>query len=269
MDRLLVLRLESSGCAAEAIFNGVPLLRVDGRCRLAWMAVHEYTLAGANALSLVLQPGPATLPPGAPALAPAPQLSDGTAWATLRLLLPRMGASASPTLARTLGQIDWAPPANDIWEAPLRLDTRVEMPAGFPRWRWLDAPVISDPAELRRDAAAFLRDIAVGLARGNPEPLVQASRLRLEDFAQAYQQALPDVVARLRQHIVDLHAIAALQPALPSADTLALRSVAGGRMVECLGLDGAPFLRSVAEPHGPLSWPLRLAAIDGRFYVLR
>lgn len=258
MERLLVLRLESSGVAAEAVFNGVPLLRVAATQTVATVAVHEFTFHGANEVELVVQPGAAE-----------PQLSDGQAWASLRLLLPRVGSVAHPASARTLAQIDWAPPADEVYEAPVSLQRSVELPIAFPRWRWLDAPVIPDSPTLKRDVAAYLLDAAVGLARGNPEPLIQASRLRLEDLASAYQRNLADDVGRLRLQVQQLHAAAPLKPVLPAPAKLVLRPVAGGRLLECLAGDGSPFLQSPVAGGGTVAWPVRLAAIDGRFYVLR
>ena len=258
MERLLVLRLESSGCAAEAVFNGVPLLRVGGAQTVATVPVHEFTFAGSNDVELVVHPG-----------AEEPQLSDGQAWASLRLLLPRVGSVAHPSSARTLAQIDWAPPADEVYEAPVRLPRSVELPIAFPRWRWLDAPVIPDSPTLKRDVAAYLLEAAVGLARGNPEPLIQASRLRLEDLALAYQRNLADDVARLRSQLLQLHAAQPLKPTLPATAKLLLRPVAGGRLLECLAGDGSPLLQSPVAGGGHMAWPMRLAAIDGRFYVLR
>lgn len=258
MERLLVLRLESSGVAAEAVFNGVPLLRVTATQTVATAAVHEFTFHGANEVELVVQPGAAE-----------PQLSDGQGWASLRLLLPRVGSVAHPASARTLAQIDWAPPADEVYEAPVSLQRSVDLPIAFPRWRWLDAPVIPDSPTLKRDVAAYLLDAAVGLARGNPEPLIQASRLRLEDLALAYQRNLADDVARLRLQVQQLHAAAPLKPVLPAPAKLVLRPVAGGRLLECLAGDGSPFLQSPVAGGGTVAWPVRLAAIDGRFYVLR
>ena len=56
---------------------------------------------------------------------------------------------------------------------------------------------------------------------------------------------------------------------LPAPAKLQLRPVAGGRLLECLGGDGRPFLHSVRAGGERVEWPLRLAAVDGRFYVLR
>lgn len=264
MERLLVLRLEVAGCTAEALFNGVPLIRASATAPVATVPVHEFAFAGGNTIELVAHPAA----PGAPDT-PEPMLSDGQCFASLRLLLPRTGGVAHPGSARTLAQLDWAPPADAVFEAPVRQQRSVELPINFPRWRWIDAPVVPESPTLKADVARYLLDIAVGLRRGNPEPLIQASRLRLEDLAQAYQRNLADDVGRLRVHIQQLHAAEPLQPALPAAGKLLLRAVAGGRLLECLRPDGSPLLQSPTAGGGSIAWPLRLAAIEGRFYVLR
>jgi len=264
MERLLVLRLESVGVAAEALINGVPVARTGPSRRVVTVPVHEYTLAGANEVELHVEPSP----PGAEA-APQPLLSDGTQAASLRLLLPRIGQVAHPANARTLGELDWAPPADAVTELPHVLRGRVELPIAFPRWRWLDAPPVADPGALRAPVAKFLQGLALGLARGDPEPLVQAARLRFEELAQAYQHALADDVGRFRLRIQRWHAEQPLKPAMPRADALLLRPLAGGRLLECLAPDGEPVLASPLLGGGRAVWPLRVATIEGRFYVLR
>ncbi len=266
MERLLILRLACSGCCAEAVLNGVPLARVGAAQAVVSLPVHEYWLAGGNALALLVHPGP---PGAAPAPVPEPRLSDGQAWASLHLLLPRVGGLADPASARTVAQLGWAPVADELYQAPATVATTVNLPIAFPRWRWLDAPVIDDLPAIQADAADYLLEIALGLARGNPEPLIHASRLRLEELAAAYQRPLADDVARLRQQVQRLHALQPLKPALPSAAKLMLRPVAGGRLLECLNLDGQPLLQSPVAGGGTRQWPLRIAAVDERFYVLR
>lgn len=264
MDRLLVLRLESVGVVAEAELNGIALGRTSASQRVITIPIHEYTLAGANELSLVIEPPP----PGAPVVT-QPALSDGQCGATLRLLLPRVGQVAHPENARTLAQIDWAPAAGEVSELPATLRRTVELPIAFPRWRWLDAPVIPDPSAALAVLVPFLQTVALGLARGDPEPLVLATRLKLEDLAQAYQRNLADEVGRLRVHVQQAHARQPLKPVMPKLDTLRLRPLAGGRLLECLGPDGGPALHSPGPEGTKLSWPMRVALIDGRFYGLR
>lgn len=264
MERLLVLRLESVGVTAEALFNGVPVARTGPARRVVTVPVHEYTLAGANEVELLIEPPP----PGAEA-APQPLLSDGKQAASLRLLLPRIGQVAHPANARTLAELDWAPPADAVTDVPFALRGRVELPIAFPRWRWLDAPPVDEPQALRAPLARFLQGLALGLARGDPEPLILAARLRFEELAQAYQHALADDVGRFRLQVQRWHAEQPLKPAMPTADKLLLRSLAGGRLLECLTSGGEPVLASALAGGGRAVWPLRVAAIEGRFYVLR
>lgn len=268
MDRLLVLHLEARGCRAEAVYNGLPLLRLDAAAGgRAWTTVHEYTSQGRNHLELVIEPGP-------PLLAmPLPQarLADGQGAARLTLLLPRVGASISPSSSRCLADLGWAPPAEDLWQSPLRLAVEVEVPAAFPRWRWMDLPEMADPAVVPPLIDRWLLELVHALARGNPEPLIQASRLRLEDLALAYQTPLTELVNRWRQHWRDLHATALpLGAPLPGPDTLGLRPVAQGRLLDCLSADGrTPFLTLPRPDGGALQWPLRVGVIDGRCFALR
>ena len=56
MERLLVLRLQTRGVAAQARLNGFTLAQLDATGGTQTLAVHEYTLAGANRLELVVEP---------------------------------------------------------------------------------------------------------------------------------------------------------------------------------------------------------------------
>lgn len=264
MERLLVLRLETLGVAAEASLNGVPLARTTARGGAVTVPIHEYTAAGANQLSLVIEPPP----PGGTA-APQPHLSNGRRGASLRLLLPRIGQLAHPENARTLAQIDWAPLDGEVTEVPHTLQQVVDLPIAFPRWRWADAPPVPDVQPLLGPAAAFLQGLALGLLKGDIEPLVLAARVRFEELALAYQRNLADDVARFKQSMQALHAAQPFAPAMPKADALLLRPLAGGRLLECLRPDGEPVLQSPAAGGGRIAWPLRLAVIEGRFYVVR
>jgi hypothetical protein len=279
MDRIVVLRLEVAACCAEAALNGVPLLRLASPAGppaaagttaanpvVALLPVNEFTLQGLNELTLTVQPAP----PGAPDDAPSHSvLAERAGAATLQLLLPRVGQRAHPAHARTLTQLDWAVGAGDAYDAPLVRSQRVELPIGFPRWRWLDAPVLPDTPALQAAGLRFLQELASALMRGDSEPFVQATRLRLEEMAQAYQRPLADEVGRLRAALQAWHAAGALQAALPEAAAVRWRRVAGGRLLEAVTATGAPAWCFTGIDGTPRAWPMRLAQIEGRFYALR
>ena len=56
MERLLLLRLASVGCAAEARLNDFSLGRTPAAGGVLTLSVHEYVLEGDNALELVIDP---------------------------------------------------------------------------------------------------------------------------------------------------------------------------------------------------------------------
>lgn len=283
MERLLFLRVDACGCEAEVLLNDIPLVRLPARPAAAegparplqaCVPVHEYTLAGLNRLSVVLYPRPLSEvvwsagDPAAPP--PTPRLADGHSWIKVRLLLPRMGQPASDTSARTLGQLDWALAENTRYDTPLTLQQQVELPVAFPRWRWLDAPVIDLTPALRMQVLAFVQQLAMDLAQGNPESFLAATRLRFEELALAYQRPAADDVQRFRAHLQQLASTKSLRMQTPEADSLLLRRIADGRLLECLTPDGQPLLRTqTSETGSQHAWPLRLAVVEGRFYALR
>lgn len=270
MERLLVVRLDVQGCAAEVLLNGIALARADAARPRAIVPVHEYTLAGGNRLELVVWPAAPVLPLGTPAPAPLALTADGLSAARAIVLLPRVGNPIDERDARTLAQLDWAPPAGTAYEAPLSQQQDVTLPVSFPRWRWLDAPPVTPSAELTQAALAWLQPLTQALQAGDVEPFIAATRLRSEEIALAYQRRPEEELQRLREHLIGLHEAGTLKLAPLAAESLHLRPLAGGRLLECLDAAGLPALRTLPDADGQVhAWPLRLAAVEGRFYALR
>jgi hypothetical protein len=267
MERLLTLRLQARGWHAEAWLNDVPVARVTPASPLACVPVHEYTLSGANRWRLVIAPPAAGAPGAAPAML---VLADGQQAARLDLLLPRIGQPVSEHSARSLATLDFAPPAGERVSTPKVIDAELDLPVRFPRWRFIDAPVVEVDAALKTRALAFVQELALALAAGNAAPLIEAARLRFEEIAAAYQRPVADDVTRFRSAIERLYAAKALAIAPPQADAFVLRRCAFGRLLECLDAKGQAVLASNAASDGMARrWPLRLAVVEGRFHVLR
>ena len=270
MDRLLAVKLDTTGCEAEVRLNGVPLGRADAARPSLIVPVHEYIVSGSNRLELVAWP-PQVLPAGAAAPPPVPPLtSDGLQGATVRILLPRIGGAIHESSARTLAQLDWAPPAGTRYEAPATLSEDVSLPVSFPRWRWLEARPHPAPAALHPQALALLQALAQDLARGDVDRFIAAVRLRTEEIAHAYQRRPEDEAARLRSDLLALHAAGRAAWVPPAAEALWLHPIAGGRLLECLDPAGGPALHTEPDALGQTcALPLRLGAVDNNLYVLR
>ena len=266
MDRLLMLRLHVQGCSAEALINDIPVGRVGSGAGGLSLPVHEYLLDGANEVSLVVNPAPAGSKP-VPAL---PRLAEGVVGARLRLLLPRMGQVGSELEARTVAEVVWGVPDGDVYRTPQTLTRSISLPIKFPRWRWLDAPVVDDVDAHKPLIASFLQAIAVDLLRGDAESFLTASRLRMEELASAYQLPVADVATKLRSRLQLLHATKALKMAIPHEADLLLRRCAGGRLIECMTGAGGPALATLPGADGTSScWPVRVAVVTGHCHILR
>jgi hypothetical protein len=266
MERLLMLELASGGCAVEAQLNGMPIAALGPGGGSVSLAVHEYTLAGRNQLALVIAPPP----PGA-SVPSQPRIAIGPTWARARLVLVGQKQSPVDPAARVLGLVEWAAAEGKSYDAPSTHSRDLELPVNFPRWRWLDAPAIDVGPALQRQVLEFVQQLGVELGRGNPEPLITAAQLRFDELAVAYQGDSIAGVQRFREHLQQLYAAKALKIVPAVASELVLRPLLQGRLIECLAPTGGPVLRTQNEvPElGEHAWPLRLAVVEGRIYVLR
>lgn len=256
MDRLLVVKLEAVGCRAEALLNGIPLAQArDGQAPVL-VPAHEYTVAGTNRLELrVTPPEPGT-----------PVRPGERAHAQVRVLLPRIGHPIHEDSSRTLGQLDWVDQAHT---APVQASS-LSLPVSFPRWRWLDAPVVEPTPSVHTLVSAFLQAVVKDLAAGNADRLVQASRLRTEELAIAYQRDPRAQAQRWRSHLQALHAAGPLAFEPPGGAGLVLRPLAGGRLLDCLGPHAQPALRTTPDAQGQShAFALRVAVLEGQVHVLR
>ncbi len=266
MERLMVMRLQAQGCAVEARINDIPVGRIGPLGGVMCLPVHEYLLEGENELSLTIAPRP----PGLSRKPHLPVFAEQAVGARMLLLLPRIGQAADESQARTVAEVAWAVSEGDIYDTPLVSSRGVELPVKFPRWRWLDAPMIDDVEAHRGLVVAFLRSIVVDLLKGEVESYLTASRLRLEELALAYQQPVAAVTAKLRARLQLLHATKALKVPIPSPDNLVLNRCAGRRLLECMSSDGKPILATAPAADGSESaWPVRLAVANGRCHILR
>lgn len=267
MDRLMCLQIDSSGEAVEALVNGMPVARLPAGGGSRCVTVHEYLLAGQNRIALTVAPPP-LVQPAAPR---QPRLATTDTGVRARLMLLRQGKRADDD-ARVLGEVSWSVAEGSSFDAPASVEKTLELPLTFARWRWLDAPVITlGPAE-RQLVLGFLQRLAFDLSRGNPDPLINASLLKFEELAQAYQWPAEQAQARLRAQVQQLHEAKALKALVPpDVEGLLLRPVAGGRLIDCLTPLGTPVL--TLPPDGPTAatqaWPLRLALVEGKAYALR
>lgn len=272
MDRIMCVHVQTSGEPVEVQVNGVPVLSLPAGAGSQSIAVHEYLQNGSNRISLVVAPPLVALAVAAPNAPAQPRMAARAAQARARLVLLRQGKSLADEAVRVLAEVAWAVAEGASFEAPTVQHQDLELPVGFPRWRWLDAPVLNPGPQDRQMLLAAVQRMAFDLSRGNPESFLLACRLKLEELDQAYQRPAGHSATALREQVRQLWqagVLSTLQP--PTAESLMLRVAAGGRLLECLTPVGAPVLSSQNDDAalGNVAWPLRLTLIEGKVYVLR
>jgi hypothetical protein len=270
MNQLLMLQLSCSGCVAQVVLNGLPVLHCQASSSgtaTAALAVHEYTLAGHNRWALLISHENA--PPSALRSA-APELAKKPLWARARLLLLRHGEVLNEQ-ARALHQLDWAVAPGTRYELPAQVPGEINLPVNFPRWRYLDAPVITLTPPLRRQVLVWAQDVALALSKGDAAPLIKASALRFEELAVAYASTAAHLQQVFHDHVQGLYAAKALKMWLPTDDDLSLQPLCEGRLLELVNARGAPVLRTAnaAAALGEAAWPVRLAVVGAQIHVLR
>ncbi len=258
-----MLTLEACGCAVEACLNGMPVAALGAAGGRQAVAVHEYTLSGRNHLGL-------TIGVAAPGAVAQPRVATSAVWARAKLMLVRQGQAPVDERSRELAALDWSAAEGSSYETPALRDSEVDLPVAFQRWRWLDAPPIAIDPGVQRQVLEFVQQLALEFGRGNPEPWLAAARLRFEELALAYQRPVAEAVQRFREHLQQLHTAKALKIVPPTADELVLRPLVDGRLIDCITPLGAPVLRTQNEaPLANHAWPIRIAMVEGKIYVLR
>ena len=186
MERLLYLRVWVEQGGATVWLNGIPVLRnARPGCPLA-LPVHEFLQTGSNQLRL--------------------QADDETvSRARAQLVLVRTGKPVDAADGRLLGDLALAGATEGTpAAAQASSELKVELPVNFPRWRWLDLI----PGALANDTRGRLHDwlaaLAADLQRGQFAGLLQQSRLRLEELAQAYQTDARTIQTRFSAHLAQL-----------------------------------------------------------------
>jgi hypothetical protein len=264
-----MLRLSAKGCAVEAHLNGLCVARLGAQGGSVTIPVHEYTIAGRNRMTFVAGAASVT----GEVAPPLPRVSRGDLAVQMTLALCQTGQSPADPNARVLSQLSWSPAVNEAHDWPFSFFKDVDLPVTFPRWRWLDAPVITQGPTLTRQVLEFLQGLALDFHRGDAEAYLAASKLRTEELALAYQRTPAAWVQSMREHLQQLFETQALATVLPpEPDSFVLRPLVQGRLIEPVLPDGSPVLKTApgADPlKSQVAWPLRLAQVEGKLYILR
>ena len=220
-----MLELAAGGCAVEVHLNGMPVATLGPAGGSVSLAVHEYTLAGRNELTLVVGPAAAGRPARRASLASrSVRPGRGRGWCSSarasRRPIPVRASSAWPN-----GRRPRAAPTTRPRRTSARSTCRSTSRAGAGSMRRRS----SIGAPVKRLLLEFLQQLG---GRARPRQSRAADRRREAALRRAggrlSERRRAAEVQRFRDHVQGLYAAKALKVLPPVADELV--SAAAGRM---------------------------------------
>jgi hypothetical protein len=229
--------------------------------------LNEFIVSGGNRLGVVLHSGPLASRSTDP-WPDAKEASDyaGPAKLTLRLAQYADNQPVHKDGPPAIHTIEW-----DGAAAPTPVGIEREFPVSTPLggWAWEGAQRFESLTDGVRSAAMeYLAGLHAMLAAGRFDEFVEASAIKIEEYARAYGIAAGPVRATMRQALASETAGLKLRPLDPSE--IDLRLVAGGRMIQCLRTDRHDALEYAGAPGGPTFFlPAMIGATASGWRLLR
>jgi hypothetical protein len=251
----------------EFFANGIPvaLLTAESPDKFSG-SINEYLLSGPNEFTVT-----ANLLPGAdPKAVEARILDQKNASAEWRLTRFPAGAMEGGPDGKPVGEGKWIPlepiPFPQSHADKADLGDRPGRP-----WKWEAAAPIELNPEAITEILNFLKPIHAALHKGDPEPFLAATQLRLADLEIAYDSFSADDRASLIRRVTKRQSKEGwwgMKPLDPAA--FAPRLCAGNRLVECRALDLKPYLREYPDPKGNIGfYEMFLTKLDGAWLAVR
>ncbi|HEY8427621.1 MAG TPA: hypothetical protein VIL20_04570 [Sandaracinaceae bacterium] len=272
------LNVAIRGYDADVFVNGAPIVRASrGYPCIVLPPVSEWIVQGENVLTVAVEGGDALDPPGESEAGAAPPPADEPPRLRVALCRGELGEFVEPGRENELVVIDWTPPpppgeGEEPLALPHEVRAAVDLSHPWGAWSWESAPAFDLWAEPETvvEVATFLADLHAALERGQLDPLLDASRPKLEEVAPCYDMD----PAAARQRLVAAWPEITKAPGFRLAPfdeaDLELRTCCGGRVLEPRSLAGEPVLRQAEALEGQRwSLPLYLARIDGKLAIVR
>jgi hypothetical protein len=268
-DTVVHAQIHAEGCTAELYVNGVPVSRIHpDRTAFESVAVEQLLIPGRNRIELLVEPG--SRPSRVRTEARHHDLGDAAAVG--RLVRFPDGVFAEASRGEVLREVRLERPAGSIGArtVPESFSAEVDLGQAHGRWAWQDAPVLDLEEALVAEARAALDEIAQAWQACSIEGLWALSALNVRETRRAYP-ALDEASLRADLELLMNHYARARERVAPRAsEQHDFRTVAGGRMLECIDLDWAPSLRLLDPDDGSqVPYPVLLARVDGRLCVAR
>lgn len=256
MNPVYFLDIDIGYCDAGVFLNGAPIMRTTAKQTLRCSPpVSPWVIDGENTLEITIE-------------------GDGTGDEShigVSLSSGEPGSIPEPGTSSVHACVDWSPQAGSMpGNGPVALTTRAALTHPWGTWAWQTAPLLTLDDAAASDLTGFLQTLHAGLAEHRLDPLITASRIKLEEVGRCFDITPAAIKQQMQAGIRRLFdtpecSLAPLDTAGP-----VIRPCCDGRLVQPLTPAGKPVLHLVG-PDGKIAWFLDLfiARIDGAFCIVR
>lgn len=268
--KAICLEAAVAGCEAEVYLNDIPLGRISGEGvsplpdRFG-MTVSDYVVNGPNRMELMLFTGER------PSLSKAPQGQRDTAgvraWIRLAEYDPGMAIGDG---GYTLHELFFDGDRGEM-PAPIAVGDSVSVISQFSSpWAWeLAEPLVMSGA-LIGEATRFIEDLWHIMSTRDVAGQNALSEVNVREGCLAYGSDYRQTRADHNAILADIFGDPTFAMRPLEHERFDFRLCAGGRLVECVGLDWKPVIRSEPDAGGTiLRIPLLLGRLQGRMTWLR
>lgn len=268
-NTIVLAQLEVSDCSAELYLNGIPLMRLaPPQIPIQNIAVEQHLVPGFNTLELLVEPG------SRPSLDRAEQktLAFRPMTAVGRLIRFPDGVPGKVEYGELLGEVRFSWSNADLSQLrfPWSGMTQIDMGPAHGHFDWQDAPrLVLDKATLE-ETYALLDQLEATIRAFDEEGLWRMTEYQRSDLLRAYP-ALTEAQLRRELEVLLRHQRNVPDPVVPRDPSRHdFRIVAGGRMLQCIGVDWKSSIR-LRNPgdHSELQYPLFLARMDSKLRIVR
>lgn len=268
--KAICLEAAVAGCEAEVYLNDIPLGRIAGEGVSALpdrfgMTVSDYVVNGPNRIELLLFPGER------PSLAKAPQEPRDTAGVQAWIRLAEYDAGvAIGDGGYTLHEVYFPGDRGEL-PAPMAVGDTVNVTSQFASpWAWeLAEPLVMSGA-LVGEATRFVEDVWHIFSTRDVAGQNAISDLNVREGCLAYGSDFRQTRADHNAMLGDIFGDPSFAMRPLDHERFDFRLCAGGRLIECVGIDGKPVVRSEPDREGTiLRVPLLLGRVQGRMAWLR
>jgi hypothetical protein len=266
---VICAQLEVESCLAELYVNGFPVARIAmGGRSPATIPVAQYLIPGTNEIEILVEP--AARPSAARTARRT--LSRPGARVTGRLLRFASGVAPEVANGELLIDVSFREETGAAAPFPRACTGAADLGPMFGRWAWQDAPPLQLDEWLVHEARAVLEAFGDALRSGSVASCESLLEHVQTDAMRAYPAVPPDLVRSTTAKLVAYHH-GCKDPVFPLVrERHDFRLVAGGRLLQCIDVDGKPSLRLRDPESGaelPFSMFLARLGGEGRLRIVR